>query len=140
MSLNRNGRSRIALGAVGACAVLVALVAASAFGFKHGTYQGTTSQMDGGGDPQPLMLDVNRKKTKVNIVFFEFSGPGCAPGTQVAGEKTAVRASGKFKWEDEFYGFIKGQFQHNEAEGTAELGGGPCDSGPITWTAERTSR
>lgn len=140
MEPNRERRNLIAMGAAAACAVLLGLLAATALAFKSGTYQGTTSQMDGGGDPQPLMLDVNRKKNKVNIVFFEFSGPGCAPGTQVAGERTAVRASGKFKWSDDFYGFIKGQFQHNEAEGTAELGGGPCDSGPITWTAERTSR
>jgi hypothetical protein len=120
--------------------VLSLVVAVPVLAFKSGTYSGTTSQTDTGGTPEALQLKVNKKKTKVNIVFFELEAPPCdGSHLSYAGERTAVRASGKFKWESEFgYGFVKGQFQHNEAEGTARWQGGACDSGLITWTADRT--
>ena len=39
-------------------------------GFTYGTFSGTTSQDDAAGDPHNLLLNVNRKKTKVTVVFF----------------------------------------------------------------------
>jgi hypothetical protein len=134
----RNATSILAL-----AVVLSLVVAVPVLAFKSGTYSGTTSQEDTAGDPKPLQLKVNRQKSKVTIVFFELEAPPCGGtgGLQYAGGKTAIRASGKFKWVNEPYGYVKGQFQHNEASGTAlyEFAGAGCNSGEITWTAERTS-
>jgi hypothetical protein len=113
-----------------------------ALAFKSGTYSGTTSQVDAVGDPKPLQLKVNKKKNKVTIGFFELEAPPCGPNLQFSGGKTAVRASGKFKWEHPSYGYVKGQVHHNEAEGTARYKFDPrgCDTGVVTWTAERSGQ
>jgi hypothetical protein len=117
---------------------------APANAFKQGTYTGTTSQVDGVGQPLNVGMKVPKSKAKVLIGYFEFVAPPCGdgmpPGVQMAGEFARLRASGKFKFEDEFgYGYVKGQFEHRNASGTARYTFGPrgCDSGVVTWTAER---
>ncbi len=145
MRIKGSRRSRLALtGLVPAAMAALCLVAAPSMGaIKSGTYQGTSNQVDSVGDPKPLMLSVNKKKTKVSIVFFEFTGPTCPPTIQYAGETTRLKPSGKFQWIDEFgYGFIKGKFNGNKATGTMLYAGPPptsCNTGPdVTWEASRT--
>ena len=87
---------------------------------------------------------MNKKKTKVNVVFFEFNAPPCGGtgGLQYAGLEGKIKKSGKFNVPspgDGFYGYVKGKFKGKSAEGTAlyhfdKFG---CDSGEVTWTAER---
>ena len=139
------GRSRRTLIGLSAAAIATLCVAAApGFGaVKSGTYQGTSTQVDSVGDPKPLMLSVNNKKTKVTIVFFEFTGPTCPPTIQYAGETTRLKPSGKFQWIDESgWGFVKGKFDGNKASGTILFAGPPptsCNTGPdVTWEARRT--
>ncbi len=87
---------------------------------------------------------MNKAKKKVNVIFFEFNAPPCGGpgGTQYAGLEAKIKKSGKFKAlspGEGFYGYVKGKFKGKSAEGTAyyhfdEFG---CDSGEVTWTAER---
>jgi hypothetical protein len=116
--------------------VLAIAIPTALAGFKSGTYVGTTSQ---GAN---LQLSVSKSKKKVNVIFFEFIVPPCSPGTQFAGLEAKIKDSGKFKAlspGDGFYGYVKGRFKGRSAEGTAyyhfdKFG---CDSGILTWTAER---
>jgi hypothetical protein len=135
-------RGGVVFAAAGLLALVIGVAPASAF--KQGTYTGTTSQVDGVGQPLNVGMKVPKNKAKVKIGYFEFTAPPCGdgmpPGIQMAGESAALRASGKFKFVDEFgYGYIKGQFEHRNASGTARYTFGPrgCDSGVVNWTAER---
>ncbi|HYH62349.1 MAG TPA: hypothetical protein VD766_10830 [Solirubrobacterales bacterium] len=111
-------------------------------GFKSGTYSGTTSQEDSAGNPKPLQLSVNKKKTKVSVVFFELEAPPCGGkgGLQWAGIEGKIKDNGKFKIKDDPYGYIKGRFHGSMADGTARYAYKPsgCDSGVITWASERS--
>jgi len=140
--------SRRSLVTAGAAVLLVMglIVAAPGLAFKSGTYSGTTSQDDEGGDPHNLQLKVNRKKTRVTVVFFELEADPCkgTGGLQYAGLKAKIKDSGKFKAlspGDGFYGYVKGKFQGRQAEGTAlyEVEASGCDSGEVTWEAEKGS-
>jgi hypothetical protein len=131
-------RRRTRLVAATLLVVAIAITPALA-GFKSGTYSGTTSQAG-----QNLQLSVNKAKTKVIVVFFEFDAPPCGGmgGLQYAGLEAKIKKSGKFKAlspGDGFYGFVKGKFKGSKASGTAkyhweEQG---CDAGDVTWTAEK---
>ena len=133
-----------------AAAVVVALAAGlmaatpGLAGFKSGTYTGTTSQNDEGGFPHDLMLKVNRAKTKVNVVFFEFEADPCKGigGLQYAGLTARIKRSGRFEAlspADGFYGYVKGQFQGGNASGTAlyHYDASGCNSGVVNWTAAK---
>ena len=127
-------------------AVLVATIAAGLLvatpgvaGFKSGTYSGTTSQPG-----QHLQLKVNKRKTRVTVVFFELDAPPCGGkgGLQYAGLTTKIKKSGKFNAPspgDGFYGFVKGKFKGKRASGTAKykVKASGCDAGDVTWTAEK---
>ena len=125
-------RGGLALGVVGLLMLAIAVVPSLA-GFRTGIYPGTTSQATN------LSLQVMKKK-KVNVVFFELLSPPCAG--QYAGLEAKLRKNGKFKAlspADGLYGYVKGKVNGNKASGTArythpEL---PCDSGEVTWTAEK---
>ena len=139
MKLYAGRRRRIAT-SIGAVVLALALVPVLAQGFKSGTYSGDTSQ------GQSLQLKVNKAKTKVTVVFFEFVAPPCGGmgGLQYAGLTGKLRNSGKFRVlspADGYYGYVKGKFEHHSADGTALYHYDPsgCNSGEVTWTAERSS-
>jgi hypothetical protein len=139
-------RNKLAIATAGVLVVALATAPAGLAGFKSGTYTGNSDQPDNNG----LMLTVNKKKTKVNLVFFEWSAKQIAPcgggpgGAQWAGLTAKIKPTGKFKVlspADGFYGYVKGKFNGRKAEGTAyyhydELG---CDSGIVDWTAHKSS-
>ena len=140
-------RSRFgAVMVIGVLAAGLVLAAPGVAGFKSGTYTGSSEQPDNNG----VMLTVNKKRTKVNLVFFEWSATQIAPcgggpgGTQWAGLTARIKPTGKFKVlspADGFYGYVKGKFNGRRAEGTAyyhfdKLG---CDSGIVDWAAEKSS-
>jgi hypothetical protein len=111
---------------------------------KAGTYSGTTSQKDEVGDALPLQLQVNKKKKKVSVIFFELSAPPCGGGMgtlQYAGLVTKLKKNGTFKAKFAPYGYVKGKFKGKKAKGTARYevhqNGVDCDSGVISWTAKR---
>jgi hypothetical protein len=90
--------------------VLAIAIAPASAGFKSGTYSGKTSQ------DANLSLSVNKSKTKVNVVFFEFIAPPCGGpgGPQYAGLEGKLKKSGKFNVPspgDGFYGYVKGKFR-----------------------------
>jgi hypothetical protein len=133
-------RRTMLLGAALASVAVLVMAAPALAGFKPGTYSGTTSQAEN------VQLLVNKKKTKVTVVFFEFNAPPCggAGGTQYAGLTTKIKPSGRFNAPspgDGFYGYVKGKFDGKKASGTAlyhfdKLG---CDSGVVDWTAKKQS-
>jgi hypothetical protein len=107
-------------------------------GFKSGTYSGATSQ------GLNLQLKVNSAKTKMTVVFFEFSAPPCGGkgGLQYAGLKAKIRSDGTFKAKspaDGYYGYVKGRFHGRYADGRALYHYDPsgCNSGDVTWSAEK---
>ncbi len=127
-------RGGLALFAAGLVSLSIGI--SSGFGsWQTGAYPGDTSQ---GAN---MALDV--KKKKVNVVFFETIAPPCAG--QYAGLEAKIKKSGKFKAlspGDGFYGYVKGKIKGKKAEGTAlyhwdAMG---CDSGVVTWTAEKDAR
>jgi hypothetical protein len=140
-------RTRVWLGALLVGLALAGLIAApGTAGFKSGTYTGKTSQDDEGGSPHDLMLKVNRKKTKVTVVFFELEADPCkgTGGLQYAGLTAKIRRSGKFKAlspGDGFYGYVKGKFDGRKATGTARytFESTGCESGVVTWRARKSS-
>ena len=134
-----NGRTRRSAGAgLVVCAVIAAGIwaAPSPAGFSSGTYSGDTSQPN-----NSIQLNVNRKKTKMTVVFFEYDAPPCAEG-QYAGLQAKVRDNGKFRAlspADGFYGFVKGRFHGRIADGTARwhFDAQGCDTGVVNWEAEK---
>jgi hypothetical protein len=128
--------------ACGVIAAALTLAAPGLAGFKSGTYSGTTSQLDSGGDPYPLLLEVNRKKTKVRgFVEGDRGESPCDPPIEFHVD-TKVKPSGKFNHVDEFgYGYVKGKFEGKKASGTARFTFEPngCDSGVITWDGRKSS-
>ncbi|MFI5025862.1 MAG: hypothetical protein ACHQCI_03820, partial [Solirubrobacterales bacterium] len=103
MKLTERGlRGTVVLAAAGLVVLVVGVAPANAF--KQGTYTGTTSQVDGVGQPLNVGMKVPKSKAKVLIGYFEFVAPPCGdgmpPGVQMAGEFARLRASGKFKFED----------------------------------------
>ncbi len=62
----RTRQRAIAIGATGV--MLIGLAAPASAGFKSGSYSGETTQLDGAGDPYPLLLSVNQKYPKVDRV------------------------------------------------------------------------
>ncbi len=130
---------------VGVVLVALSLSAAPAHGgFTYGTFSGTTSQDDEAGDPHNLQLNVNRKKTKVTVVFFELEADPCkgTGGLQYAGLTAPIRDNGKFKAlspANGFYGYVKGRFHGQMADGTARYHHDPtgCESGVVNWTARK---
>ena len=144
----RNGfSSRIRLGSCAlAAALVVGLVAAvpGASGFASGTYRGTTSQDGTDGQPLHLQLKVNKRKTKVTVVFFELSAPPCAGkgGLQYAGLTARIRRNGTFTAPspgDGFYGDVSGSFVRRRASGTAsyDVESAGCHAGDVTWSARK---
>jgi hypothetical protein len=130
----------------GAAVLLVMglIVAAPGLAFKSGTYSGTTSQDDEGGDPHDLQLKVNRKKTRVTVVFFELEADPCkgTGGLQYAGLKAKIRDDGTFKAKspaDGFYGYVKGRLHGRVADGKARyhFDASGCESGIVTWEAHK---
>jgi hypothetical protein len=132
-------RARRIGGATVAAAVLaLVLTAPGLAGFKSGNYSGTTSQ------GKSLGLKVNSAKTKVTVVYFEFSAPPCGGkgGLQYAGLKAKIRSDGTFKAKspaDGYYGYVKGRFHGRYADGRALYHYDPsgCNSGDVTWSAEK---
>ncbi len=130
---------------IGVLVAALALGVAPGFGgFQSGLYTGTTSQDDEGGDPHDLQLQVNKKRNKVSVVFFEFEADPCkgTGGLQYAGLKAPIRDNGKFKAlspGDGFYGYVKGRFHGQIADGTARYHYDPsgCESGVVNWTADK---
>jgi hypothetical protein len=117
---------------------LLAIPALALGGFSRGAYTGATSQGEG------LSLSVNKKKTKVTVVFFEFDAPPCGGpgGLQYAGLTDKIKPSGKFNVPspgDGFYGYVKGKFDGRKAAGTAlyHFDSAGCDSGVVDWEAEK---
>ena len=140
----RSVRIGMALASLMLAASLV-IVAPGTAGFKSGNYSGTTSQDDEGGDPHNLALTVNRKKTRVSVIFFELEADPCkgTGGLQYAGLKAKIKRSGKFKAlspGDGFYGYVKGKFKGRRASGTALYNpeGTGCDSGVVEWKAKKS--
>ncbi len=124
---------------VAAAALAIAVVPALA-GFKSGTYSGTTSQLDSGGDPYPLLLEVNRKKTKVRGFVEGDRGEAPCDAFFEWQVQAKVKPSGKFNDVDEVYGYVKGKFDGKKVSGTARFTFEPlgCDSGVVTWEGRRT--
>jgi hypothetical protein len=140
----RSVRIGTALAALALAAVLVAATPGLA-GFKSGKYTGKTSQDDEGGNPHDLALKVNRKKTRVSVIYFELEADPCkgTGGLQYAGLKAKIKRSGKFKAlspGDGFYGYVKGKFKGKRASGTAVYNpeGTGCDSGIVEWKARKS--
>ncbi|MDX6587847.1 MAG: hypothetical protein QOI31_2320 [Solirubrobacterales bacterium] len=138
--ITRQGRPRRKGAAlvIAALVVLAVAISPAIAGFKSGTYSGKTSQ------DANLQLSVNKSKTKVNVVFFEFIAPPCGGpgGTQYAGLEGKIKDSGKFNVPspgDGFYGYVKGKFKGKSAEGTAlyHFDAQGCDSGIVDWTAKK---
>jgi hypothetical protein len=126
---------------IGAMAAGLVLATPGFAGFKPGTYTGTSSQAG-----QNLQLQVNKKRTKVNVVFFEFDAPPCGGvgGLQYAGLQAKIKPSGKFNAPspgDGFYGYVKGKFNGRKASGTARyhFDASGCESGVVDWTAHKAS-
>ena len=135
-----------ALMVIGVMAAALILATPGLAGFKSGTYTGTTSQDDEGGDPHDLMLQVNKKRTKVSVVFFELEADPCKGmgGLQYAGLSAKIKPSGKFNAlspADGFYGYVKGKFDGSKAAGTARyhFDESGCESGVVDWTARKSS-
>ena len=137
----RQGSARrrgVALAAGTVLALLAIAITPALAGFKSGIYAGKTSQ------DANFQLSVNKKKTKVNLIFFEFIAPPCGGpgGTQYAGLESKIKESGKFNIPspgDGFFGYVKGKFKGGKVQGTAlyhfdELG---CDSGVVDYTGEK---
>lgn len=129
-----------------ALAVLVPAVwvAPAIGGFAHGSFSGTTSQLDEGNEPHNLGLSVNRAKTKVTVVYFELEADPCkgTGGLQYAGLQGKIHDNGKFKAlspADGFYGYVKGRFHGQMADGTARyhFDDTGCESGVVTWQAHK---
>ena len=125
-------------------AIGVIAAAPATAGFKSGTYSGKTSQDDGAGHPLHLQLKVNKRKTRVTVVFFELSAPPCAGkgGLQYAGLHARIKPTGRFKAlspGDGFYGYVKGKFKGRTASGTAtyDVDSSGCHAGNVTWTARK---
>jgi hypothetical protein len=127
----------VAIGAAGV--MLVGLAAPASAGFKSGSYSGETTQLDSVGDPYPLLLNVNQKKTKVTgFVEGDRGEPPCsAPFEWQVDAK--LKESGRFADKDEVYGYVKGKFEGKKASGTARFIYEPngCDSGVIDWAAKK---
>src|SRR5688500_797854 len=93
----------VAIGAAGV--MLVGLAAPASAGFKSGCYSGETTQLDSVGDPYPLLLNVNKKKTKVTgFVEGDRGEAPCDPPFEWQVD-AKVKASGKFADKDEVYGY-----------------------------------
>ncbi|MGI9021153.1 MAG: hypothetical protein ACR2G3_10635 [Solirubrobacterales bacterium] len=126
------------LSTIAAVALLGAIPGAAAADWRSGTYTGTTSQ------GKTLQLDVTQRR--VNITFFGYVAPPCggAGGVQFAGVKARIGSTGRFKYQEPYYGgFIKGRLQGRRVEGTAAYyfsnATTSCDSGIVTWTGKRVS-
>jgi hypothetical protein len=111
---------------IGAMAAGLVLATPGFAGFKPGTY--------------------TKKRTKVNVVFFEFDAPPCGGmgGLQYAGLQAKIKPSGKFNAPspgDGFYGYVKGKFNGRKASGTARyhFDASGCESGVVDWTAHKAS-
>ncbi len=126
--------------AIGAAGVmLVSLAAPASAGFKSGFYSGETSQLDSAGDPYPVLLNVNKKKTKVTgFVEGDRGESPCHPPIEWHVD-AKLNGRGKFADKDEVYGYVKGKFEGRRASGTARFIFEPngCDSGVIDWEAKK---
>jgi hypothetical protein len=137
-----NQRRTAALCVIVSLAVGAVLAVPGIAGFKSGQYVGTTSQVDGVGQPLNVGFDVAGNKKHVNIVYFEMLNINCSKVTQLAGVTVKLnRRTGKFNLKDADVvfntGYIKGRFKRGKASGTAEFPDRCASAGVIEWEAEK---
>jgi hypothetical protein len=130
---------------VGAAAALTLLVAdvGAAAKWKQGTYTGNSEQAQNNA----LQLDI--KKKRVTVVFFEFYDPGCTyPCMQpqwagLSGKIKKKGKKGKFEVQspgDGYYGYLTGTVKGKKAHGSVYYARDGYDPElpplPISWEAK----
>ncbi len=113
--------------------------------FKTGTYTGTSNQVQ----RNALQLDI--KKKKVSVVFFDFYNPACVyPCMQpswagISGKIEKKGKKGEFEVPspgDGYYGYVSGTVKRKKAHGSVYYAPGGYDPDlpplPFKWSAERT--